>query len=67
MIQPRVCVSHILAVGAPEDNRRTVALVLEDVRIGLHFLASTVTVAALELDLRQQVSGYSVNFVKLGV
>ena len=33
MVQPRVCVAHVLAVGAPEDNRGTVALVLEDVRI----------------------------------
>ena len=34
MVQPRVRVAHVLAVGAPEDNRGAVALVLEDVRIG---------------------------------
>ena len=34
MVQPRVRVAHVLAVGAPEDNRGAVALVLEDFSIG---------------------------------
>ena len=67
MIQPRVRVAHVLAVGALEDNRGAVALVLEDLRIGRHLLAPTVAVAALELDLSQQISCDSVYLVKLGV
>ena len=67
MVQPRVRVAHVLAMGALEDNRGAVALVLEDLRIGCHLLAPSVAVAALELDFRQQISGNSVNLVELGV
>ena len=67
MVQPRVRVAHVLAMGALEDNRGAVALVLEDLRIGCHLLAPSVAMAALELDLRQQISCDSVHLVKLGV
>jgi len=67
MVQPRVRVAHVLAVGALEDNRGAVALVLEDLGIGSHLLAPSVAVATLELDLSQQISCDSVNLVKLRV
>ena len=67
VVQPRVRVAHVLAVGAPKNDRGAVALVLEDVCIGQHLLAPPFAVAALELDLRQQVSGDSVYLIELGV
>jgi len=51
MIMTLVRVPHILTLIAAEDYRRAVALMFEDVCVGLDLFAATVSVAALEFYL----------------
>jgi len=50
MIQALVCVSYIGTSSAAEYDSWARLLVLEDVSVGTHFLATSISVAALEFN-----------------
>jgi len=59
--------TRVLTVLASEHNFGTTCLMLEDVLVQAHLLATPVVVYALELYFSEQVSRYSVHLVKLTV
>ena len=59
--------TRVLTVLASEHNFGTTCLILEDVLVQAHLLATPVVVYALELYFSEQVSRYSVHLVKLTV
>lgn len=67
MVLLRVLMPDELAVIASEDNRGAVDLMLEDVLVVADLLASAFAVAALKLDLREEVPGDAVDLVELRV
>jgi hypothetical protein len=56
-----------LAVIAAEDYSGAIHLVLEDVLVAAHLLASSLPVATLKFNLSQKVTRDAVHFIELGV
>lgn len=67
MIHSVIDVSLERALPAFEDDHWTTFLVFEYVNIILNFFAAFISMHALELYFSQEVSSYSVHFVKLRV
>jgi len=67
MIMSLISVAHILALIAPEYNCRAITLMLEYICIGLDLFAAPISVAALEFDFSKQVSGDTIDLIKLRI
>lgn len=52
MVMSLIGVPNILTLVAPEDYRRAITLMLEDVCIGKDLFTTAIPIATLELDLR---------------
>jgi hypothetical protein len=62
-----VLVPDELAMIAAEDYSRTIQLMFEDVLVAANLFASTFPIAALKLNLSQQISSDAVHLIKLRV
>ena len=67
MIMTLVRMPDILALIATEDYCRAIALMFEDVRVGVDLFAAAISVAALEFYFCQQIPGDSIDLIKLRV
>ncbi len=57
--------AHIGAMNASEDDSWAACLVLKDVIVSVDLLATTLSVAALKFNLRQEVPRNAVDLIKL--
>jgi hypothetical protein len=67
VVMALIRVPHVLTLAAAEDYCRAVALVFEYVGVGHDLFAPAVSVAALKLDLGEEVARDPVDLVELGI
>ena len=67
MILLLISMPYIRTLLAPKDNCRAACLVLKYVSVCTHLFTASVSVAALKLDLGEQISSNPVNLIELAI